>query len=92
MNPTLSEKDVEKLKKLRLLILERYESQANFAMATGQFEPFVSAVLNGRKFLRDDQKELWAVALKCDHSLFLKPPTFRRNDDIVPNYSPGGQN
>jgi hypothetical protein len=90
MNPRLSENDVDRLKRLRLLILERFESQANFAVATGQYEPFVSAVLNGRKFLRDDQREIWAVALRCDYSLFLEAPkTFKKNNEKFPVFSAG---
>lgn len=85
----LPEEVVGKLKKLRLLIIEQYETQANFALATGVPEDFVSRVLNGRRYLKPEERESWAQILKTDLSVFPDPPTFRRNTDIVPNYSPG---
>jgi hypothetical protein len=86
----LPEEVAGKLKKLRLLILEKFESQANFAMVAGVQEDFVSRVLNGRRYLKPEERELWAQVLKTDLSVFPGPPTFRRNNDIVPNFSPGG--
>ena len=76
------------LKKLRLVILEQFETQANFALVTGVQEDFVSRVLNGRRQLKADEKELWATALKCDYSLFPDPPVFKKSGVVVPNYSP----
>jgi hypothetical protein len=39
---------VDKLKRLRILILEKFENQGNFALVVGEQEMFVSRVLNGR--------------------------------------------
>ena len=82
---------VNKLKKLRVLILQKFESQGNFALVIGEPEALISRVLNGRRYLRPHERELWAQILGTDLSIFPDPPNFRRNNDIVPNYSPGGK-
>lgn len=79
----------EKLRNLRLLIIQRFDSQANFAFLIGEQEALVSRVLNGRRYLKREEKELWGRVLKTDLSAFPDPPTFRRNDDVCPIYSPG---
>jgi hypothetical protein len=86
----LPEEVAGKLRNLRLLIVQRFDSQANFALVIGEQEAFVSRVLNGRRYLKPAEKELWAQVLKTDLSVFPDPPSFRRNDDVCPNYSPGG--
>ena len=50
----LPQEVVEKLKKLRILVLDKYESQANFALATGQQKDLVSRVLLGRRYLKPE--------------------------------------
>lgn len=87
----LPEDVTTKLKKLRVMILARFETQDNFALVAGVQEDFVSRVLNGRRYLKPEEKELWANTIKCDYSLFPDPPTFRRNTDVCPNYSPINQ-
>jgi hypothetical protein len=77
---------VGKLKKMRILVLEKYETQANFALVTGQHEDLVSRLLLGRRYLKPEEKELWASTLKCDYSLFPDPPTFKKCGIEVPNY------
>lgn len=69
-NQFLQDGVAEKLRRLKLLIIERFDSQANFSLVTGQQEAFVSRVLNGRWILRLDQRRLWADALNSDMSIF----------------------
>ena len=80
----LPEQVAEKLKKLRLLILERFESQGNFALVTGVSEDFVSRVLNGRRYLKREENELWADVLKTNLAAFPDPPTFKKNNEVCP--------
>ncbi len=62
----LPEKKAEKLSRLRKLVRDQFDSQANFAMFIGAQESLVSRVLNGRRHLRTNEKMLWAQALKCE--------------------------
>ena len=79
---------VDKLKRLRLLILEKFDSQGNFALVIGEHEMNVSRVLNGRRYLKPHEQELWAQGLKTVLSIFPDPPVFRRNVDVCKNFSP----
>ena len=67
------------------------DARGNFALVIGEPEALISRVLNGRRYLRPHERELWAQILGTDLSIFPDPPNFRRNNDIVPNYSPGGK-
>lgn len=49
--------------KLKLKIIERFRTQADFAAAIGNHESFVSLVINGRRTLSDSQKDTWAAML-----------------------------
>ena len=53
-------------KKLKLKIIEKFDTQADFAQTLGIQEAFVSRVLNGRVTLKSEQKAVWAKALDCD--------------------------
>jgi hypothetical protein len=77
---------VDKLKRLRILILEKFENQGNFALVVGEQEMFVSRVLNGRRYLKPEEKEVWACTLKSDYSLFPDPPTFKNCGYVRPNF------
>ncbi len=50
---------------LKFKILERYQCQADFAMAVSAHESEVSRVVHGRRQLPDALKHKWAKALNC---------------------------
>ena len=50
---------------LKLKILERYRSQADFASVVGMREPDISRVVHGRLKLSKDKPKEWAKALSC---------------------------
>jgi hypothetical protein len=77
---------VDKLKRLSILILEKFENQGDFALVLGEQEMFVSRVFNGRCCLKPEEKEVWATTLKCDYSFFPDPPTFKKSRNICHNY------
>ena len=52
--------------KLKLKIIEKYGSQADFAQALKINETAISRIIRGRKKLPDDQRKIWAKALHCD--------------------------
>ena len=52
-------------RELRLLILSRYDSQADFAQAVKCDEAIISRVLRGRRKLTAEQAETWAACLQC---------------------------
>jgi len=56
-------------KSLRLRILEKFESQANFAMKLKIDESVVSRIIRGRKKLTKENREKWAKALECDPAI-----------------------
>ncbi|ACL06917.1 hypothetical protein Dalk_5247 [Desulfatibacillum aliphaticivorans] len=50
---------------LRILIVENYGTQADFASKVGTDETIVSRVLRGRRTLPADKQAVWAKALNC---------------------------
>lgn len=55
---------------LKLLILEKFGSQANFAQTVGADEGLVSRIVHGRRFLPEEKKMQWAKALGIDPDIF----------------------
>jgi len=61
--------------RLKLAILQRFGSQAEFAGALGADDSKVSRVVRGRRDLPSEEKERWAKALCCKaDSIFLSDP------------------
>ncbi len=58
-------------KKLRLEILKRFDTQADFAAKVGEHDTKVSMVLRGRRKLSSKQAEAWIEVLKCDPDVFI---------------------
>lgn len=52
-------------KKLKLKIIEQFDSQANFSQIIKTDESFVSRVVRNRRILSDEKKQKWADALDC---------------------------
>lgn len=52
-------------RKLRLKIIEVFDSQANFAQAARIHEPLVSRIVLGREKLSPEKQEQWASILGC---------------------------
>ena len=52
-------------KKLKLLIYEKFGSQAEFSMAVEEDESTISRAIRGRRKLNVEQKKKWAKALGC---------------------------
>jgi hypothetical protein len=50
-------------KKLKLKIIERYDSQSNFSIAVGEREPTVSRVIHERERLDKERQQKWANSL-----------------------------
>ena len=53
---------------LKVKIIERFATQADFAMRLGVDDAVVSRVVRGRRQLPKDQQKRWAAALKCKTS------------------------
>ena len=56
--------------KLKIRILEKYGSQVDFAQTLGICESGVSKIVNGRRQLSEQQKEVWAGLLNCSINIF----------------------
>ena len=52
-------------KALKLRIVEKFDSQANFAQFLGIDESYLSRVIRGRKSISKERKEHWAEVLNC---------------------------
>ena len=52
--------------KLKIKIIERFGTQADFAQAVNENESLISRVIRGRRSLADERKKRWAGALGCD--------------------------
>ena len=59
---------------LKLQILMKFPSQADFAMAAGEHESKVSQVIRGRRKLSGKDATKWHKVLDCD-LMILKPVT-----------------
>ena len=59
---------------LRIEILKRFRTQADFAAALKKNDSVVSRVVQGRRRLSKIESELWQKTLKCKQEL-LKPVT-----------------
>jgi len=51
--------------KLRLKIIEKFQTQSDFAAKIGINESVISRVVRGRRELSAEAKGEWAKALKC---------------------------
>jgi hypothetical protein len=49
---------------LKSLIVERFGTQADFAMKIKRQQSFVSEVISGRRQLSEKEKKLWAEEIK----------------------------
>jgi transcriptional regulator with XRE-family HTH domain len=56
-------------RELKLAILRKFNTQADFAQAVGCSEPVVSRVLRGRKKLKPTEAALWKTLLRCQGEL-----------------------
>ena len=54
--------------RLKMKILEKYETQMEFAKIIGVHAPFLSLIVRGWAELPDDKKEKWAKLLECEKS------------------------
>ena len=61
--------------KLKLEIIEKFGSQADFALAANLDEPYVSRVVNGRRSLTDAQRKHWARLLSTTTAKIFPPTT-----------------
>ncbi len=50
---------------LKLAILERFNSQADFAAKIGEHESTVSRVVRGRRKLSPEEAKVWKKTLQC---------------------------
>lgn len=57
--------------RLKLKVIERFQTQADFAAAIGEDESTVSRAIRGRRQLSADKKKTWADSLGCKpHEIF----------------------
>jgi transcriptional regulator with XRE-family HTH domain len=54
------------LNNIKIEILKKFPTQADFAQAARISESHVSRVLRGRKKLNGDELEIWERVLRCD--------------------------
>lgn len=52
--------------KLKIKILEKFGTQADFAMAVKAHESDVSRVMRERRTITPESQKIWAAALDCD--------------------------
>jgi len=58
-------------KKLKLKIIERFNTQADFAQAINEDDSKISRVIRGRRYLSKSEQNKWAKFLKCKrHEIF----------------------
>lgn len=53
-------------RKLKCKIIEKYNTQGDFAAMVGVHESVVSRVIRGRRSLTTEDVQVWAKALECD--------------------------
>ena len=56
--------------KLKIRILEKFDTQSDFAVAAGCDDTMVSKIVNGRRQLSPEMQERWAVLLNCSINIF----------------------
>ena len=57
-------------KALKLAILEKFDSQADFSEAVGANEATISRVIRGRRKLKPEEFVEWQRTLACDDKIF----------------------
>ena len=70
MNPSLPDFIVSQLRIIRDKTIEKKGCQANLAFNVGRHHSYVSEVMNGYRFLDEEEREIWAKELD------LKPEDF----------------
>ena len=58
--------------KLKGRIVEKYGTQADFAMEIKEDESLVSRVIRGRRQINPEKQKTWARALGCGQKEFLE--------------------
>lgn len=64
-------------RKLKVAIIEKFGSQADFSMVIEDDESVISRVIRGRRRLSADKQKIWADALGC------------KRDDLFPQVNQG---
>ncbi len=65
---------------LKFAILKKFRNQADFAMTVKEHESKISAVLHGRRKLKNSEAELWRDILKCDEDILNFVTTKDKSD------------
>lgn len=73
MNPSLPDAMISMLKKIRSQVIEKKGSQANLAFDVGRHHSYVSEVLNGYRFLDEEERKIWGKELEIDPNDFPIP-------------------
>ena len=60
---------------LRIAILERFDTQSDFAIELKEHESRVSQILNGRRKLTPSQAAIWIKTLNCNPDLLKSVTT-----------------
>jgi len=63
-------------KEIKLEIIDKFDTQSDFALAIKGHESKISQVIRGRRKLTKKEAKLWQKALQCRPAL-LKPVTKR---------------
>ncbi len=66
MNPSLPDFIVNRLKMISGKTIERKGCQANLAFDVGRHHSYVSEVMNGYRFLDDEERKIWAKELDLE--------------------------
>jgi hypothetical protein len=87
MNPSLPDFIVNRLKMISGKTIERKGCQANLAFDVGRHHSYVSEVMNGYRFLDDEERKIWAKELDLEPEDFpipiYKMSARRRNRQII---------
>ena len=54
---------------LKIAILKRFPTQADFAMKVGCHESKVSQVVCGRRKLKDEEVKIWSKTIGCEPTI-----------------------
>ncbi len=55
---------------LKMAILNKFPNQADFAMAAGEHESFVSRVIHNRQKITEKKAKQWCKILGCNYTVF----------------------
>ena len=62
------------IKALKIAILQKFDTQADFSMSINEHESKISQVVRGRRKLTEAEAAKWLKALECDPAI-LEPVT-----------------